>query len=280
MFRRMKETISICLDSKHYNNFVLINRDNFYFNHFGDYIKFYEVALSIVDKTNITHELKEYFVRMLSGISSLKPLHLKGFDKNTPEYNKEEYVQKIEKILDKFYGSVKIKNEFINIFDLREVSEKEFKGYTKEENFKLEPNDFICVSGELDGVISKEIAYPNSIRKKYSNYICGMVKIHIGDFYTDLFLELIDLYSTTLLSKNCMVYKAPGITEDQVHVEVALAVNNLIQALVYLKNSSSLRSNEFFCFDKWEVDRRMDISKSYLERAIILIDGIKRINYV
>lgn len=82
MFIRMKETISICLDSKHYNNFVLINRDNFYFNHFGDYIKFYEVALSIVDKTNITHELKEYFVRMLSGISSLKPLHLKGFDKN------------------------------------------------------------------------------------------------------------------------------------------------------------------------------------------------------
>lgn len=281
MFRRMEETLSMRLAGVHYEKFVLLSADKCYFRNFNDFINFYEVPLSITDKTNIMQEIKEYFINILSGISSLKPLHLEGFHENTLKYNKEEYSQKVRKILDKFYTPVKIEKELISIFDLKEVTKEEFEIYTKEERsqnmkegkdikVKPEPGVFVCRS-EKDGKnIYKEITYPSDIKKKYENYICGMVRINTGDFYTDLFLELIDLCSTTALSKNCMVYEAPRITEEQVHVEVALSANNLIHALGYLRNCSSFRSKELYCFDKWNIERRMDMSKIFLERAMTL----------
>lgn len=259
------------------SKFVILDKEKYYFRTFDEIISFLEIPLSIVNNIKVNEDIKKYFIKILSGISAMKPLHIKEFGRYDPVYDNEEYRTKIKNIIEILYSTVSSDVELISIFETEQITLEEYNIYSKEDGYKetMErikkgekksyPNK---ISYFTDG--SKiSVAFPEEFTDKYSECICIFVKEVTGDFFTDLFLELLELCSIVKLSKNCPKFQYPFITEEQVHVEIGNAVDNLIQAMTYLKNSTSFRNDKMYVFDEIEIDKKIEWTKIYLEKAIL-----------
>ncbi len=262
---------------KHYiDKLVLFNANKYFFRTFNDQVIFTEIALSIINKTNIVGEIKDYMVNILSAISSLKTLYLHDFPDYATHYDREAYIEQIKRVRTSLYNEVVLDNPLVEIYDMAEITMEQFNLFTKDESFKEkmertqrgeakpEPD---TVSYAIDGE-SIAITFPEAMGTKYYNHLCGIIENKTGDFYTDLFSELVTQFASLKTSLNCTNYEAQSITEEYVNVEVANAFNYLVQAIVYLRNSSSFRSNELFGFDLIEVDMKMDMARIMLDKAV------------
>ena len=62
------------------------------------------------------------------------------------------------------------------------------------------------------------------------------------------------------------------MTRGRIHKEIVCLINNLLKALNYLFNSTSFRENEYYLFDRYELERRVDIDiEAWLSHTKALI---------
>lgn len=70
-----------------------------------------------------------------------------------------------------------------------------------------------------------------------------------------------------------------SMTRGKIHKEIVHLINRLLQALNYVFNSTSFRNNEYYVFDRFEVERRVDVDiEAWLSHTKALI--LTEIGYI
>ena len=263
MFTRIKKKIvSVYTKEPYYDKFIVFNKSKFRFKTFKDYIEYYKIPHSIFKNVKLPENIWHYILKLLSFISSCESLYIKEYDNNTKSVDMNNYSEKIQKVLDNFRNTYYLEEEYITIFEMEPSDINQYMGKYYYEKYpakiifeKIKKGDFVLL----------EMIMPKDIYDNYENYIVGVLENKTGDFYTDLFFCLIDQMAQLKLSRTCNNYNCPLITKQSVYEAIAVAVNYAIQALNYIKNCTSFRTDSLEMFDEIEIESRLSAISAYLK---------------
>lgn len=268
MLARIKEkTVGFFTEKECHDKFFILSSDIYYFRTFTDYIKFYEVAHSILGKVNLPDGMRVYFANILSMLSSCKDLYVENFGEDTKSFDAAGYSDKVMQVVNNFGNSYLLDEEHVTVLDMKDVSAEEFDQYN-DKNSKEYPSEVLIFSKEREGMTTYyNVVLTNELHNNYSRHIVGIQEKITGDFYTDLFLTLIDEMAKTKLSRSCMNFNIPLITEQGIHESVAVGIGFAVQALAYFKNCSSFKRGILEPFDEIEIEKRIEAVLAFFNRA-------------
>lgn len=166
------------------------------------------------------------------------------------------------------YDDTSIYDRYLyKVFSVSEVSKDKFKEISNEDfdDSLLETPIHISYDGEdIDGYVRDDI------HKEIKGNLFYIPEVKTGDVNKDMCLSFSEILN------QISIFEAQYSQKDNVmllemrqsgfHFDHHVATNNLLKAFTYLLNSSSLKDNELYFFDRIEVENRIELTKSIISR--------------
>lgn len=235
-----------------------------------------EIYLNLI-KTGVNHELLSAIAKIVELLNNLNHFCTKLDNLSNEEKLIEDFMSKFDTFKYKCLSEFDMSNN-IKIFKAKNITNEEINSIKAnyKANFKETlAEDFVDVRdnyldyyvSDLDDEGYYEIISCNTKTK--------VISVMENSDNKTIINELLKVFRTISSIEKERIsldkYYFFEITRNGFHREILYIINKLLLALNYLFNCSSFRDNQYYIFDKIEIDKRInsDLNK-YLEHAKII----------
>lgn len=224
-----------------------------------DYIDMTLAHFRLVDVIGIDDEYQDRFNEVINFILSLKSAVVE-FESGQECYDIKDYLSALKSLPTDRKGvtfepyetlchQIKLVNAVGTMDDIEEYPEEA---------------TYTCDYNESYRDYRYNIRFPKEIHDIWKTSFAVLIEDITGDFDKDLFKAWIQIISKGLNPERRYHDESRDFLECGVHLEVFNAFKKAVQTLVYMVNCSSYQGGRLECFDRIEIDFRIQESKMYL----------------